>query len=140
MRTSTLRAAMAMTWALSQGHGVKNGKAEVIRPAANNAATWPAGSIFSSAPDLARFVLAFMNDGKLEGKQVLSPKLIALMSTPHARVPGSERSYGYGLDLSTERGVKWVQHGGSRAGYGPLIRMAPSKQVAVIIGAHRGGD
>ncbi len=139
MHRSTLRPTMAMTWPLSQGHDIKNGKPEVIRPAANNAATWPAGSIFSSAPDLARFVIAFMNDGKLDGRQVLSPKLIALMSTPHARVPGSDRSYGYGLDLSTDRGVKWVQHGGSRAGYGSLIRMAPSQQFAVIIVANRTG-
>jgi CubicO group peptidase (beta-lactamase class C family) len=139
MQRSTLRPTMAMTWPLAQGHEIKDGKPEVIRPAADNAATWPAGSIFSSAQDLARFTIAFMNDGKLDGKQVLSPKLIALMSTPHAHVPGSEYSYGYGLSLSTERGVKWVQHGGSRAGYGSMIRMAPSERFAVIIVANRTG-
>jgi len=80
-----------------------------------------------------------MNDGKLDGKQMLSPKVIALMSTPHARVPGSEQSYGYGVSLSTDRGVKWVQHGGSRAGYGSLIRMAPAQRFAVIIVANRTG-
>jgi CubicO group peptidase (beta-lactamase class C family) len=139
MQRSTLRTTMAMTWPLAQGHDVKDGKPEVIRPAADNAATWPAGSIFSSAQDLARFAIAFMNDGKLDGKPVLSPKVIALMSTPHARVPGSEQSYGYGLSLSTDRGVKWVQHGGSRAGYGSLIRMAPAQRFAVIIVANRTG-
>jgi CubicO group peptidase (beta-lactamase class C family) len=75
----------------------------------------------------------------MDGKQVLSPKVIALMSTPHARVPGLEQSYGYGLSLSTDRGVKWVQHDGSRAGYGSLIRMAPSQRFAVIIVANRTG-
>jgi CubicO group peptidase (beta-lactamase class C family) len=131
---------MAMTWPLAQGHDIKDGKPEVIRPAADNAGGWPAGSIFSSAQDLARFTIAFMNDGKLDGKQVLSPKVISLMSTPHARVPGSESSYGYGLSLSTERGVKWVQHGGSRAGYGSTIRMVPAQRFAVIIVANRSGS
>src|SRR5229473_1311029 len=140
MQRSTLRPTMAMTWPLSQGHDIKDGKPEVIRPAADNAAGWPAGSIFSSAQDLARFTIAFMNDGKLDGKQVLSPKVIALMSTPHAHVPGSEQSYGYGLSLSTDRGVKWVQHGGSRAGYGSMIRMAPAQRFAVIIVANRSGS
>jgi len=54
-------------------------------------------------------------------------------------VPGSEQSYGYGLSLSTDRGVKWVQHGGARAGYGSLIRMALSQRFAVIILANRTG-
>jgi len=139
MQRSTLRPTMAMTWPLAQGHDIKDGKPEVIRPAADNAASWPAGSIFSSAQDLARFAIAFMNDGNLDGKQVLSPKVIALMSTPHARVPGSEHSYGYGLDLSTDRGVNWVQHSGSRSGYGSLIRMAPAQRFAVIIVANRTG-
>jgi CubicO group peptidase (beta-lactamase class C family) len=137
MGRSTLRPTMAMTWPLAQGHDVKNGKPEVIRPAADNAASWPAGSIFSSALDLSRFVIAFMNDGKLDAKQVLPPKLIAKMSSPHAHVPGSEDSYGYGLSLSNNRGVRWVQHAGSRAGYGSLIRMAPEQRFAVIIVANR---
>jgi len=140
MKRSTLRPTMAMTWPLAQGHEVKDGKPSVIRPAADNAASWPAGSIFSSALDLSRFVIAFMNDGRVEDNQVLSPKAIALMSAPHAREPGSETSYGYGLSLATTRGMRWVEHGGSRAGYGSTIRMAPERKFAVIIVANRTGN
>jgi CubicO group peptidase (beta-lactamase class C family) len=140
MKTSTLRPTMAMTWPLAQGHDVEAGKPVVIRPAANNAASWPAGSIFSSSLDLSRFVIAFMNNGTLEGKRVLPPKLIAIMSTPHTSIPGSEAMYGYGLELSTRRGVRWVEHAGSRAGYGSLIRMAPERKFAVIITANRTGS
>ena len=131
MKTSTLRPTMAMTWPLAQGHEVRDGKPEVIRPAADNAAGWPAGSIFSSALDLSRFVIAFMNEGRLDGKQVLPPKLIAIMSAPHAEIPGWDQHYGYGLMLSTSRGMRWVEHGGSRAGYGSTIRMAPDREVRV---------
>lgn len=134
MKRSTLRPTMAITWPLAQGHEVgESGKPEVIRPAADNAASWPAGSIFSSASDLSRFVIAFMNGG-------LPPKVIAVMSSPHAKIPGSEDHYGYGLRLSTNRGVKWVEHGGSRAGYGSTIRMAPDRKFAVIIVANRSGS
>jgi CubicO group peptidase (beta-lactamase class C family) len=141
MKRSTLRPTMAMTWPLAQGHEVgEDGKPEVLRPAADNAASWPAGSIFSSALDLSRFVIAFMNDGRLDGKEVLSPKVIALMSSPHAKVPGSEANYGYGLQLSSKRGVRWVEHGGARAGYGSTIRIAPERKFAVIIVANRSGS
>ena len=140
MKRSTLRPTMAMTWPLAQGHEIENGKPAVIRPAADNAAGWPAGSIFSSALDLSRFVIAFMNDGDLHGTQVLSPRLIRLMSSPHAQIPGDDQHYGYGLALSARRGVQWVEHGGARAGYGSLIRMAPERKFAVIILANRSGS
>lgn len=140
MKRSTLRPTMAMTWPLAQGHQVENDKLAVIRPAADNAAGWPAGSIFSSALDLSRFVIAFLNDGYVDGKKVLPSELIKLMSSPHAQIPGGDQQYGYGLGLSTRRGVQWVEHGGSRAGYGSLISMAPERRFAVIIVANRSGS
>jgi CubicO group peptidase (beta-lactamase class C family) len=140
MSRSTLRPTMAMTFPTAQGHEIRDGKPAVIHPAADNASGWPAGSIFSSALELSRFVIAFMNDGRLDGRQVLPPKLIAIMSSPHAEIPGGDDHYGYGLDLSTSRGVHWVQHGGSRAGYGSTIRMAPEQKFAVIIVANRSGS
>ena len=140
MKRSTLRPTMAMTWPLAQGHEVRDGKPEVIRPASDNSGGWPAGSIFSSAMELSRFVIAFMNGGQLDSKQVLSPRLIEILSSPHADVPGSDQKYGYGLMLSNRRGVRWVDHGGSRAGYGSFIRMAPDRKFAVIALANRSGS
>jgi CubicO group peptidase (beta-lactamase class C family) len=140
MTRSTLRPTMAMTFPMAQGHEIRDGKPAVIRPAADNASGWPAGSIFSSALELSRFVIAFMNDGRVDGRQVLPPKLIAIMSSPHADIPGGDDHYGYGLDLATSRGVHWVEHGGSRAGYGSTIRMAPEQKFAVIIVANRSGS
>jgi len=81
MHRSTLRPTMAMTWPLAQGHEFEEGIERVIRPAADNAAGWPAGSIFSSATELARFAIAFMNGG-------LPRQVVALMSRPHAKIPG----------------------------------------------------
>ncbi len=137
---TTLRPLVAMTWPLAQGHAESpNGSPAVVRPAADNAASWPAGSVFSNVQDLSRFVIAFLNGGKLDGKQVLDPKVIALLSSPHAQLPGSTDSYGYGLILSYTRGIRMLEHGGSRAGYGSTIRMAPDERVGVIVLANRSG-
>lgn len=141
MTHTTLRPTMAMTYPLAQGHDFSAGKEPfIVRPHANNAASWPAGSIFSSVNDLSRFVIAFMNGGKLEGKQVLSPAVIEKLSTPYVDTPGAPGSkYGYGLTIRDFRGVHTVQHGGSRTGYGSLIWMVPDKRFAVIILANRSG-
>lgn len=132
MKHTTLRPVVAMTFPLAVGHEPADDSPVVSRPLADNAATWPAGQMFSTVGDLARWCIALMHDGKLDSKQVLAPSLIAAMTTPRADIPGGEAKYGLGLNLSTVRGVKVWQHGGSRAGYGSYIRIAPEKKFAVI--------
>lgn len=139
MARTTLRPMVAMTYPLAQGHEETPQGPRVIRPAANNTASWPAGSIFSNVNDLSRFVIAFMNDGYIDGKQVLSPAVVRRLSTPRAKIPGGNASYGYGLQIANERGVEEVSHGGSRAGYGSSIRMVAAKKFAVIAVANRTG-
>jgi CubicO group peptidase (beta-lactamase class C family) len=139
MACTTLRPTMAMTYPLAQGHETVEGKSRIVRPAADNSSGWPAGSIFSNTADLSRFVIAFMNGGRIDGKQALDPKAIALLSVPHAAIPGSTQSYGYGLETGEWRGVHVVRHSGSRAGYGSEIRMAPKERVAVIVQTNRSG-
>jgi len=141
MTHSTFRPMMAMTFPLAQGHEATGTQApSVIRPAANNVATWPAGSLFSTVQDLSRFVIAFMNQGRIDGRDVLKPGVIAKLSTPHAAIPGGNASYGYGLELSERGGIRLVSHGGSRAGYGSTIMMAPDRRAAAILLGNRTGS
>jgi CubicO group peptidase (beta-lactamase class C family) len=139
MTRSTFRPTMAMTWPLAQGHTAEDGKATVVRPVANNAASWPAGSMYSSVEELSRWVIAFMNDGKLEGKQVLSPKVIARLATPQVDIPKSDRKYGYGLQIGTVRGMRLLSHTGSRLGHGSLIQMVPERRIGAIVVTNRTG-
>jgi CubicO group peptidase (beta-lactamase class C family) len=137
MSRTTLRPTLAMTWPLALGHEVQGGKPSIVRPQADNAATWPAGQIYSSVTDLARFVTALLDAGRIEGKQVLSSTIISRISSPFVPRPGDDSHYGYGLMVSDDRGVHLVQHGGSRTGYGSTIRMAPQEQLALIILTNR---
>jgi CubicO group peptidase (beta-lactamase class C family) len=141
MNSTTLRPTMAMTYPLSQGHdAVRGGSPAVIRPFADNSASWPAGSMFSSVADVSRFIIAFMNNGKLDGKQVLLPAVISKLSSAQTTVPGNpDRKYGYGLMTGNYRGVRVAEHSGSRSGYGSIIRMAPDHRFAVIVLANRSG-
>ena len=141
MTRTTFRPTVAMTYPLAQGHNAAGTSAPtVVRPFADNAASWPAGSMFTNVLDLSRFIIAFMNGGKLEGKQVLSPQVIAKLSTPQVSIPSDQNAkYGYGLMISSYRGVRVVEHGGSRSGYGSVIKMAPEHRFAVIVLGNRTG-
>ena len=139
MTRSTLRPLLAMTWPLAQGHDARAGQsAFVVRPAADNAASWPAGSVFSNVNDLARWVIALLNRGRLEGKQVVPVPVIAKLTTGYVEMPSGSR-YGYGLSVGTWRGMRAWEHGGSRAGYGSFIRLLPDRRVGVIVLANRSG-
>lgn len=141
MTRTTFRPTMAMTYPLAQGHNASGKSAPtVVRPFADNSASWPAGSMFTNVLDLSRFVIAFMNDGKLEGKQVLQRSVIAKLSTPRIRIPTStSERYGYGLMISDYRAVHVIEHGGSRSGYGSIIKMVPEHRFAVIVLGNKTG-
>jgi CubicO group peptidase (beta-lactamase class C family) len=141
MVRTTFRPLTAITYPLAIGHTVtSDGSVAVVRPFADNAESWPAGSAFSSVHELSRFVIAFLNDGTLDGRQVLNPKVVALLSSPHTSLPGQPvDKYGYGLILSYTRGIRMLEHGGARLGYGSTIRMAPEQRVGVIILANQSG-
>ncbi len=140
MTRSTFRPMMAITYPLAQGHESGNDGPSVIRPAANNAATWPAGSMFSNVHDLSRFVIAFMNGGKIDGRDALKPRVIAALMEPKVAIPGGTESYGYGLQVTKRAEFTIVTHGGSRAGYGSTIMMVPSRRVAAIALGNRSGS
>ena len=139
MAHSTFRPTMAMTYPLAQGHDIVDGKPLIIRPSANNSASWPAGSIFTSVNDLSRWMLAFVNDGRVDGEQALPAAVFSTLSTPSAAIPGSPDNYGYGVQVGEWRGLPIVQHGGSRSGYGSIIRLVPSRRFGVAVLANSSG-
>jgi len=140
MTRTTFRPQLAMTYPLALGHNLQDERPVVIRPAFNNVAMWPAGSIFSSANELARWTMALMNDGRLEEKQVLPPGLFAKLAGEHVSMPGEPAvHYGYGVLNFKDRGVRLVMHGGFSRGYGSMIQMVPEQGFAVVVVTNRSG-
>ena len=142
MTRTTFRPTVAMTWPLAQGHAT-DGKAPptVVRPFADNSGYWPAGFMFSNAADLARFAIAFMNGGIIDGHPVLTPSAIATLSTGYVDIPSNAEGarYCYGLTTAMHRGARIVEHGGAIDGFGASIRMLPDRKAAVVILVNKGG-
>lgn len=127
MTRTTYRPTVAMTFPLSQGHDAAGtARPTVVRPFVNNVGDWPSGYAYTNVWDLARFAIAFMNHGRIDGKQVLSPSLIATLSTPYVDVPFSwdvpsgffeGAKYGHGFFIQEHRGVHLLHHGGTITGF-----------------------
>ncbi|HEX8247450.1 MAG TPA: serine hydrolase [Pyrinomonadaceae bacterium] len=141
MSRATFRPTVAMTYPLAQGHNARgNAKPVVVRPYTDNVPNWAAGYMFASVNDLARFAVAFLNDGKLDGKQAIAAKNIVKASSGSVDIPGLDAvKYGYGLRVEEIRGVAVVSHGGAIPGFGAQIIMSPRHRVAVIVLANKSG-
>ena len=59
------------------------------------------GGLFSTAEDYAQFALMLVNGGQLNGKRLLSPRLVELMGSVFApdTLPGRPRGEAYGLSV-----------------------------------------
>lgn len=150
MRSATFRPTVAMTYPLAVGHrgapsGAPNGAPaempSVVRPLADDTRHWPAGYMYASARDVARFAAAFLSGGRLDGRQALAPGVVRAMQTPRVEVPTElePAHYGLGLFLETYRGIPTVWHAGDMPGYTAMLRMLPAQRVAVVALLNRQG-
>lgn len=138
MNRTTFRPTLAMTYPLAQGHIAESGKTVIARPAADHSGYWPAGSMFTSGNDFARWAIAMVNGGRIDGRQVLEAELMRNMTSPHVETP-SGGHYGYGVSVQKIGEVDVFSHGGSRLGYGSHFIWSPAKKAGVITLANLSG-
>jgi CubicO group peptidase (beta-lactamase class C family) len=150
MTLSTFKPLEALTYPTAMGHTATgaNGAMAVVRPMTENTAQWAAGFLFSSAPELARFTIALMNSGVIDGKDALPRGVVRRMTSgyvPHAGGSGLDSAmYGYGLVVGSARvngkpERVWT-HGGAINGYNADVIMLPERNVAVIVLANGPGS
>ena len=140
MERTTFSHSLVMTYPFSQSYrAFGGGQLQQVRPFALDAFGWPGVSMFSNVNDLARFTIAFMNDGKIDGKQVISSSVIKTLSTPVAGIPTglSDQNSTYGFVAEDYRGVRVLSITGSWAGFTAQLWMAPKYRFALIVMANR---
>ena len=133
MPHATFRPLSALTYDFSQGHIPSSAAPSIVRPFTENTAQWAAGFLFASAGELARFTIAMMDGGMLDGQRVLAPEAITMMTTGHMAMPGGTARYGYGLSVNTQSGQRVWRHGGSINGFDAQVTMFPDRKLAVLV-------
>ena len=92
--------------------------------------------LFASADDLARFARMLLRNGELDGKRILSPLGVRLLTTP-VPIPGGQRSRGWDVDTgySAPRGDLFPRgEGFGHTGFtGTSIWIDPPSKTAIIL-------
>ncbi len=104
----------------------------------------PAGAIISNINELSHWLIALMNEGKYNGKQVLPPNVLKATLQPAIGLPNSlgesrgyweilNPDYGMGRSIASYRGHLLTYHGGDLPGFHSQISFMPNDKIGVIV-------
>ncbi|MBI3697492.1 MAG: beta-lactamase family protein [Acidobacteria bacterium] len=92
-----------------------------------------ASAIYSSAHDLVRFGMFHLKAHLSDQKAILSDQAIEEMQKPTVKT-GERAGYGIGWATNdTRSGYRTVSHSGGMGGVTTLLRLVPSKKIAVVV-------
>lgn len=120
-------------------HTLVDGKLTLL-PYANIDNLGPAGSINSSAKDLANWLQMHLDSGKFEGKRILPYEAIQLATTSNMFVRDmSENSgttfqtYGLGWFILDYHGKRVIRHDGGADGFVTTTCFVPSMNLGIVV-------
>ncbi|HET9155424.1 MAG TPA: serine hydrolase domain-containing protein, partial [Myxococcaceae bacterium] len=136
MRETTFDFKKALRGNHASPHGEDaDGKMKVTDQAVNNTfiAYRPAGGVWTSAHDFARYAELELSKGKLpDGKQLVSEENLVARRLPQIPI-GEDHTYGMGLMVLTRWGTPVVHHGGDLLGYHSDFFVLPEHGVGAVI-------
>lgn len=101
----------------------------------------PAGSISSSVNDMSKWVIAQLNNGKLDGKEIIPSSAIAQTRLPHSIMGNGGHMfnkahfnlYGLGWFIEEYAGRKIVAHTGGVNGFVTSVCLVPEEKLGIIV-------
>lgn len=100
----------------------------------------PAGSLYTTIPDLCRFIQVLLNQGAKEDFadfRLLQPSSLQEMWTP--QFTDSETGYGLGFNIGRLEGERRLGHGGAIYGFATQLAFLPDSGLGVVTVANMDG-
>jgi len=92
---------------------------------------YPSGQLRTSAPQLLRFLTAYLQYGELEGNRILDSATVAMMTTP--QIPDIDPSVGLVRNSMTHGGRFLWGHGGGDLGFETEMYFCTDENSGVVI-------
>ncbi len=98
----------------------------------------PSGGMYSTADDLAKFIVFALNQGKINNRQFIAEKNLDEISEIHFPLKNQTGGYGLGMEIGQIYGSKLLRHGGSGYGYSTMQAWLPEYNIGVVVLANAG--
>ena len=93
----------------------------------------PAGSMYSTVLDLARFLSAAFRGGAGEEARVVDAQTLEAMWEPQFAEPGATTGYGFGFAIDETDGERRLGHGGAIYGFSTQLSFLPEAGLGVVV-------
>lgn len=121
-------------------HTVVSGELKKI-PYGRLDAMSPAGSVSSSVHDMSRWMLMLLDNGKLEGKEIVPASALAQTWLPHSILGnggapfnrGHFSLYGLGWFMEEYEGRKIISHTGGINGFVTSVTLLPEEKLGIVV-------
>lgn len=100
--------------------------------------TGPAGNMYASMTDLAKFLKCLFREGKTTEGQILKPAALAAMYEPIGEAE-SKSGFGLGFHVQPFEGYKKIGHGGAVYGFSTQLEALPERKIGVAASASLDG-
>ncbi|MGE4064298.1 MAG: serine hydrolase domain-containing protein [Rhodospirillaceae bacterium] len=114
----------------------KDGKPEPTRQVFFD--VYPAGDMYMTATDMARYLGAHLNGGVFGGKRILSAASVAEMHKNQSPTPDSPYGFGFAI-MTAPDGHKIIIHSGGTPGFNALLAGDVNAKLGVYLMTNRGG-
>lgn len=100
----------------------------------------PAGSMYSTMPELAQFLRVLFAGGRApDGTPLLKPETLEQMWQPQFAPPGTRTGLGIGFIVGELEGQRTVNHGGAIYGFATQLSAIPEARLGVAVSAAKDG-
>lgn len=99
---------------------------------------WPVGLVYSTAADMAQFLLAQLNNGASRDGRALDSGAVTRMQEQHFTADSLLPGMSYGFFSQLHRGQRVLSHAGSVPGTSNLLFLVPDEKVGVYFVANGG--
>lgn len=99
----------------------------------------PAGSMSAPGSDMARFMLAILGGGELDGKRILKPETVTLMQTQITRGMPDLNGIGLGFYQQDVNGRRAVGHGGDTILFHSDMILLPDENIGIYVSVNAPG-
>lgn len=100
----------------------------------------PAGASWSTASDMARYLITQLNQGvNPDGKRVVSAENLHVTWEPQVQV-SADTSYGLGWFVDKYKGLPLLQHGGNTLGFTTDLAFLPTGKLGIVVIANAQGS
>jgi len=100
---------------------------------------FPAGSLSSSADDMAQFMIAHLQDGELNGARILKPETAQLMHSRLFALDAAANAMCYGFYEETHNGHRIIGHGGDTVYFHSDLHLVLDQHVGFFVSYNSAG-